>query len=173
MIPEDRRAWYLVALLVDRGAGRVGESGDRLERRLPARGKCSRRRGIGDRGDLVDRVHVGQHRHADFAANLIEYGQGLVEPSQVNLLGRRSTEGWKCSLYFSRILELMPSATTMRSESANSSKASTSRWKRICTPATPGYSRAGSGAAEGEGLPGRAGRKLASGRLGPYIPMMR
>src|SRR6266513_2819406 len=64
----------------------------------------------------------------------LKASSGRVEPSQVNLLGRRSTLGWKWSLCFSRILELMPSATTIRSESANSSRSSTSRWKRICTP---------------------------------------
>src|SRR5437588_8739302 len=64
----------------------------------------------------------------------LKASSGRVEPSQVNLFGRRSTLGWKWSLCFSRILELMPSATTIRSESANSSRSSTSRWKRICTP---------------------------------------
>ena len=66
----------------------------------------------------------------------LKASSGLVEPSQVNLLGRRSTLGWKWSSYFSRIFELMPSATTIRSESANSSSPSTSRWKRICTPSS-------------------------------------
>jgi len=48
---------------------------------------------------------------------------GFVDPSQVNLFGRRSTLGLKCAWCCSRILELMPSATTTRSASAKRSNA--------------------------------------------------
>ncbi len=65
----------------------------------------------------------------------LKASSGRVEPSHTNLFGRRSTEGLKCSLYASRVRELMPSAATMRSLSGKSSTLA-SAWKRKSTPSS-------------------------------------
>src|SRR5438045_710504 len=66
----------------------------------------------------------------------VKASSGRVEPIQANLFERRSTSGWKWSIYLSRKRLLMPSASTTRSASAKRASSSISVSKSRLTPSS-------------------------------------
>src|SRR6266481_272982 len=66
----------------------------------------------------------------------VKASSGRVEPIQANTLERRSTSGWKCSIYLSRKRLLMPSANTTRSASAKRASSSMSASNVKVTPSS-------------------------------------